>query len=164
MPGTHHYKKRKRAELRKQNCCSCPDFTSRLLTPPANRKAAGQRLALSCGTKMTRLLQCWAGKPNTVLLFIAGPFTPCMTARVESHDSRNMGAHTHTHSHAHVRSSPTHGSASTYAGDGEGMRSCIEWALTRCVPVTWLALARTGSRWLRLARNHMLIGPARASV
>ncbi len=46
---------------------------------------------------MTGLLQCFAGKPNTFLLYIAGLFTLCMTARVKSHDSRYMGGQTHTH-------------------------------------------------------------------
>lgn len=95
--------------LRAQTYCKCfssPYFTlqsgqkinrstRRLLTPTVEKNITKQRYALSFN--MTGLLQCFTGKPNTLLLFIAGLFTLCMTARIESHDSRCMGGRTDGH-------------------------------------------------------------------
>lgn len=91
---------------------SCPEFTSgqkinssirRLLTPTVDRNITQQWHACPSGTKTSGLLQCFAGKPNTALLYIAGLFTLCMTARVKSHDSRYMSGRTHTHTQTHMQ-------------------------------------------------------------
>ena len=71
---------------------------------------------------MKRLLQCFAEKPNTVLLYIAGAFhTVCMTARVKSHDARYMGGQTQTHAHTSTGTQKRiHRGRG--CGGGEGMR------------------------------------------
>lgn len=143
-------------------CLSCPNFSSQAGQINRNtrrlcvdRDITKQQHALSAGTKTTGLLQCFAGKPNTVLLYIAGLFTLCMTARVKSHDSRYMGGQTHARSP--LRSTHTHWRCR--CGGGEGIRRTL---------LSWLW--RVASPWpdshflclperlaLCLSLNHMLI-------
>lgn len=117
------------------------------LTPTAHKNMTGQRYALSLN--MTGLLQYFPGKPNTVLLFIAGLFTLCMTTRVESHDSRCMGGRTHAEVHKQ-RLWVWRQSGNKKNFFEPALTCCFPWpdSHLRCLPKR-LALC--------LSLNHMLI-------